>query len=97
MRHQPDVLPEVVEGDAPVLAALAQLYVGVTRQREVQAQVFHGAAVHRQVADLQLALGVGDLKWCKDGLNFELLGSKLGIFTFDVYTISGLRVPLPLL
>ena len=66
MRDQPDVLPEVVKGDAPVLAALAQLDVGVAGQREVQAQVLHRAAVHRQVADLQLALGVRDLKWNKD-------------------------------
>ena len=66
MRHQPDVLPEVVEGDAPVLAALAQLDVGVAGQREVQAKVLHRAAVHRQVADLQLALGVRDLKRIKD-------------------------------
>ena len=74
MRNQPDVLPEVVQRDAPVLAALAQLDVGVSGQREVQAKVLHRAAVHRQVADLQLALGVRDLKSEKFVLQSERFG-----------------------
>ena len=62
MRHEPDVLAEVVEGDSLVLAALAQLDVGVAGEGEVEPQVLHRAAVHRQVADLELPLGIGDLK-----------------------------------
>lgn len=44
----PEVLLQVVDGDGNVFAALLQLDVGEAGQREVQAQVLHGAAVHVQ-------------------------------------------------
>ena len=43
-----EVLLEVGEGDGRVLAALLQLDVGVAGQGEVQVQVLHAAAIHRQ-------------------------------------------------
>ena len=62
VRHQPDVLAEVVDGDPLVLAALAQLDVGVAGQREVEPEVLHRAAVHGQVPDLELPLRIRNLK-----------------------------------
>lgn len=47
----PEVLLQVVDGDWDVFAALFQLNVWETRKGEVQAQVFHWAAVHVQALE----------------------------------------------
>jgi len=47
VRHQLDVLLQVVDRDGQVLSAFAKLEAGVTWKGEVQAQVLDGTAVER--------------------------------------------------